>query len=111
MGGTDPLHCTALGKAHLAYFPFAEVRELMRIHGMPRVTEHTLNTISALKADLEETRARGYAIDDQESMLGGYCVAAPILNGTRASVSCNEHRRPIRTAEQGTRNYRFSGVA
>lgn len=80
VGGTDPLHCTALGKAHLAYLPFAEVRELMRIHGMPRVTEHTLNTMSALKADLEETRARGYAIDDQESMLGGYCVAAPILN-------------------------------
>ena len=48
---------------------------------MPRITEHTLNTITALKTDLEEIRARGYAIDDQESMLGGYCVAAPILNG------------------------------
>ena len=53
----------------------------MRFTACQRVTEHTLNTITALKADLEETRARGYAIDDQESMLGGYCVAAPILNG------------------------------
>jgi DNA-binding IclR family transcriptional regulator len=79
VGGTDPLHCTALGKAHLAYLPFAAVRELIRLHGMQRVTEHTLSTITALKADLEDTRERGYAIDDQESMLGGYCVAAPIL--------------------------------
>jgi DNA-binding IclR family transcriptional regulator len=80
VGGTDPLHCTALGKAHLAYLPFTEVRELMRVHGMPRVTEHTLSTITALRADLEVTRRRGYAIDDQESMLGGYCVASPILD-------------------------------
>ena len=81
VGGTDPLHCTALGKAHLAYLPFAEVRELLKIYGMPRVTAHTLDTLSALKTDLEKTRERGHAIDDQESMLGGYCVAVPILNG------------------------------
>ncbi len=87
VGGTDPLHCTALGKAHLAYLPFAEVRELMRVHGMSRVTEHTLNTITALKADLEETRTRGYAVDDQESMLGGYCVAAPILNEKKHPIA------------------------
>ena len=42
VGGTDPLHCTALGKAHLAFLPFAEVRDLLKIHGMPKVTEHTL---------------------------------------------------------------------
>lgn len=80
VGGTDPLHCTALGKAHLAYLPFEEARDLLRTYGMPRATEHTLTTLSALKADLEKTRARGYAIDDQESMLGGFCVAIPILN-------------------------------
>jgi IclR family KDG regulon transcriptional repressor len=81
VGGTDPLHCTALGKAHLAYLPYTEVRELLKTYGMPRVTEHTLDSLSALKADLEKTRERGYAIDDQESMLGGYCVAVPILDG------------------------------
>jgi IclR family acetate operon transcriptional repressor len=83
VGGTDPLHCTALGKAHLAYLPFAGVRELMRVQGMAKITDHTINTINALKTDLEATRARGYAIDDQESMLGGYCVAAPILEEGR----------------------------
>lgn len=80
VGGTDPLHCTALGKAHLAFLPYDEARDLLRAYGMPRATEHTLTTLSALKADLEKTRARGYAIDDQESMLGGFCVAVPILD-------------------------------
>jgi len=87
VGGTDPLHCTALGKAHLAYLPFAEVRELLKIYGMPRVTAHTLDTLSALKTDLEKTRERGHAIDDQESMLGGYCVAVPILNGAGQPIA------------------------
>src|ERR1700704_2406317 len=36
VGGTDPLHCTALGKAHLAYLPYTEVREILKIYGMPR---------------------------------------------------------------------------
>src|SRR3954447_4670484 len=79
VGGTDPLHCTALGKAHLAFLPFAEVRDLLRTYGMPRITEYTFETVSALKADLEKARERGYAIDNQESMLGGFCVAVPIL--------------------------------
>ena len=87
VGGTDPLHCTALGKAHLAYLPYAEVKELLKIYGMPRVTEHTLDTLSALKTDLEKTRERGYAIDDQESMLGGYCVAVPILDGDEHPIA------------------------
>lgn len=86
VGGTDPLHCTALGKAHLAFLPFPEVRDLVKIHGMPKVTEHTLHTLTALRADLETTRDRGYAIDHQESMLGGFCVAAPILNGSGRPV-------------------------
>ena len=87
VGGTDPLHCTALGKAHLAFLPFAEVRDLLKIHGMPKVTEHTLHTLAALKADLETIRARGYAIDPQESMLGGFCIAAPILDGNGRPVA------------------------
>lgn len=87
VGGTDPLHCTALGKAHLAYLPFAEVKELLRTYGMPKITDHTLHTLNALKADLEKTRERGYAIDDQESMLGGYCVAAPILDSEERPVA------------------------
>jgi IclR family transcriptional regulator, KDG regulon repressor len=99
VGGTDPLHCTALGKAHLAYLPYTQVRELLKIYGMPRVTEHTLETLSALRADLEKTRERGYAIDDQESMLGAYCVAAPILD-------LNEH--PIAAMSIAAPNVRLN---
>ncbi len=87
IGGSDPLHCTALGKAHLAYVAFAEARQLLRSYGLPKLTDHTITSLSALKAELERTRERGYAIDAQESMLGGYCVAAPILDQRERPVA------------------------
>ena len=80
VGGRDPLHCTALGKVHLAHLPPPEVRRLMREYGMPRLTPNTITTLTALKTELDEIRARGYAIDREESMLGAFCVAVAILD-------------------------------
>ncbi|MGH9449859.1 MAG: IclR family transcriptional regulator [Terriglobia bacterium] len=80
VGACDYLHSSALGKAHLAYLPSQEVRELLRKHGMPQQTEHTITTLSALKPELDATRARGYALDRQEGVLEGFCIAVPILN-------------------------------
>jgi IclR family transcriptional regulator, KDG regulon repressor len=87
IGGSDFLHSTALGKAHLAYLPAEEVRSLLKQHGMPRQTEHTFTTINAIKKELETVRANGYALDREESMLGAFCVAAPILNSGESPIA------------------------
>jgi DNA-binding IclR family transcriptional regulator len=87
VGGRDHLHCTALGKAHLAFMPFEEVRQLLRQHGMPRLTAKTITSVTALRKDLDATRQRGYSIDDEESMLGAFCVGAPILNAAGRPVA------------------------
>ncbi|MGH9407105.1 MAG: IclR family transcriptional regulator [Terriglobia bacterium] len=84
VGARDHLHSSALGKAHLAHLPSAEVRRLLRKQGMPPQTEHTITTLSALKPELDATRARGYALDRQESVLSGFCIAVPILNSDRS---------------------------
>lgn len=81
VGARDYVHSTALGKAHLAYLPANEVRQILRKHGMPQQTEYTITSLSALKPELEATRSRGYALDGQESLLAGFCLAVPILNG------------------------------
>jgi IclR family acetate operon transcriptional repressor len=76
-------HSTAVGKAILANTPPEDVRALVTRTGMPRRTEHTLTTPDTLLAELERTRARGYALDEQEQELGVRCVAVAVTGAPR----------------------------
>jgi DNA-binding IclR family transcriptional regulator len=74
------LHCTALGKAILAYLPEERVREIVDTHGLPSRTETTITDEDALRDELDSIRERGYAYDEEERLAGLRCVAAPIKN-------------------------------
>jgi DNA-binding IclR family transcriptional regulator len=87
VGGSDYLHCTALGKAHLAFLPARQAAALFKKSGMPRVTARTLTTASAMKVELARIRKAGYAVDHEESMLGAFCVGVPILDRNGAPIA------------------------
>ncbi len=72
-----PASCTATGKVLLSTLPDARIRELYRGGKLPRLTRHSRPSLKALLEDLAETRARGYAIDDQETREGMMCIGAP----------------------------------
>lgn len=95
IGGTDPLHSTALGKAQLAFLAQDEVRGLMKQWGMKKYTEHTITSISALQTELKRIRSTGYAVDNQESMLGAFCVAVPILQTAQRPVGAISIAGPV----------------
>jgi IclR family KDG regulon transcriptional repressor len=78
IGARFPAHCTAIGKAVLAYLPAGEVETILRNCGMPRFTPSTLTRLADLQADLRQVRQRGYAIDNQELERGLKGVAAPV---------------------------------
>ena len=85
-----PAYATALGKMLMAR---ADERTLARILDAPRrrLTAKTLVDEGALLDDLEQTRVRGYAVDDEESTEGVRCFAVAL--GTRApfthAISCS----------------------
>lgn len=79
-GGRVLMHGSAIGKAMLASMPPGALGAVLQRHGLPRLTERTIDTPSRLRLHLEEVRARGYAIDDEEYAPGMRCVAAPILD-------------------------------
>ena len=79
IGHTEPLHSSGLGKAILAYLPETEVKDVLKGIDLKRTTHNTLTTATALRADLQSTRERGFAIDDEEGIIGIRCVACPIL--------------------------------
>jgi IclR family acetate operon transcriptional repressor len=79
VGAVNPLYCTGLGKALLAFSPQPLIDQVCA-GPLPRRTDKTLTTSKALLKDLALIRERGYSIDDVENEPGIRCVGAPILN-------------------------------
>lgn len=73
----DALHCTALGKAILAGMPAEKAEKLVGERFSPR-TDRTILSWPALRDDLDQVRAEGYAVDDEENEVGGRCIAVAI---------------------------------
>lgn len=79
IGSRGPLHCTAVGKAILAWQPEEAVAEVVAA-GLPERTRHTITDPAKFRAELAGIRRRGYAVDDRENEPEVRCVAAPIFN-------------------------------
>ena len=79
-GDLAPPHCTASGKAILAWLPDAELQRWFREQKLPSYTSHTRTTPRELLPHLRRIRSQGYALDDEEYVSGVRCVAAPILD-------------------------------
>ena len=73
VGGRQPAHCTAVGKAMLAYRD-----EDAPVDLAVRKTRYSIATGSQLAVELSRVRAHGVAFEREESLLGFGCVAAPI---------------------------------
>ncbi|MBB5514130.1 IclR family acetate operon transcriptional repressor [Rubricella aquisinus] len=86
-GTRGPMHSSGIGKALLAEMPRAEVEKIFQRKGLPEFTAKTITAPGALFANLEETHARGWALDDEERYLGMRCVAAPIFNAHGEAIA------------------------
>jgi sugar lactone lactonase YvrE/DNA-binding IclR family transcriptional regulator len=87
IGRRAPLHCTAGGKALLAFAQPHEQRAILDRIRLDRFTDRTLTEEGALVADLALARARGYAISLEEHVSGVSSVAAPIFDHTGRAVA------------------------
>lgn len=79
IGSRGALHCGGAAKAILAYMDEAD-QERALLMPMPSFTATTITTASALRQEIARIRQRGYAIDNQEIVMGVFCVSVPILD-------------------------------
>ena len=75
IGASNPVHCTSVGKAILAFLPPERAAEVLKRIRFERTTQRTIATPEALRTELEKTRRRGYAVDDEELEEGLRCIA------------------------------------
>ncbi|AGT08896.1 IclR family transcriptional regulator [Paracoccus aminophilus] len=88
VGTKNDWHTSSLGKSILAHLPAARTDALVGAAPYLAYTAHTLKDGAALHADLARVRTTGYAVDDEETVLGGRCIGAAILDadGTPAGA-------------------------
>jgi DNA-binding IclR family transcriptional regulator len=107
IGVRAPLHCTAVGKAILAFFTDKQVDQMIKAMGLPRFTKNTITDRHRLDKEMIETRRLGYAVDDAEHEEGMRCIGAPIHNheaAVMASISVSgpsQRMTPERDKEVG----------
>jgi len=87
VGARAPLHVTAVGKLYLAGDSTSAVADYARRTGLPGLTLNSLTTLPALERELARIRSKGIAFDNEEIEPGLRCIAAPVLDDSRALVA------------------------
>jgi len=87
VGITNPVYCTSMGKAMLAFQPEKSIEQVIAKIRFTPFTHKTLRSPEALLKSLERVRRRGYAIDDEEIEVGVRCIGAPIFNEDHEPVA------------------------
>ncbi len=99
VGEHSPLHCTAVGKALLAFQPEGQRAELISQLKFERFTDYTLTDASALEIDLANVRVRGYSLSDREEFLQICGIAAPIRDSQGHIAAAVSLWTPIEQAD------------
>ncbi|WP_341864352.1 HTH-type transcriptional regulator BhcR [Gymnodinialimonas sp. 57CJ19] len=86
-GTLSPMHASGIGKALLAQMSDDRLSRLIATAPLDQFTARTLTEPATLRADLEATRDRGFAFDDEEKNEGMRCIAAPVFDLNQEAVA------------------------
>ncbi len=78
-GNTVPAYTSALGKAILAHLSESALGDYLDAVPLTRRTELTITDEAVLRAELDQIRHQGFAVDRGEDILANCCLGAPIL--------------------------------
>lgn len=79
IGAKLPIHCTALGKAIMAFLPKEKREVILQDFYFERKTKNTITDKKAFEEELKKIEKKGYSIDNEEFEEGLRCVAVPLF--------------------------------
>ncbi len=79
-------HAAAAGKVLTAYGE-PKLRERCIAQGLKQLTKKTISSEKKFLSDMRKIPKQGYALDDEEYMIGGRCFAAPVFDYTGNAVA------------------------
>ncbi|MBI2903591.1 MAG: IclR family transcriptional regulator [Candidatus Methylomirabilis oxyfera] len=87
LGQRLPAHCTAAGKAQLAFESVDRLQLLFKDKPLRKLTDNTITSPDALRGHLREVARLGFATDNEEFELGVRCLAAPVKDYSKKVVA------------------------
>jgi DNA-binding IclR family transcriptional regulator len=111
--GSIPAHCTSLGKMILSQLEPDELRALYPQERLDQLTARSISSRRALEQELGLARRRGFAVSDQELLLGvtSVAVALPGLGGVRYGVAAALPARRMTPSARGGAVRALTGAA
>ncbi len=79
VGSNIPLFAGAVGKVFLACMEQEQVNRIITSKGLPRFTANSIVDAELYQKELKQVREKGYAVDDEEYILGVRAVASPLV--------------------------------
>jgi DNA-binding IclR family transcriptional regulator len=79
VGSTIPLFAGAVGKVFLASMEQEQASRIIKSKGLPRFTENSIVDPELYYKELKQVREKGYAVDDEEYIMGVRAVASPLM--------------------------------
>jgi DNA-binding IclR family transcriptional regulator len=80
IGMRVPAFCSSLGKCLLARLSGDELDHIYFHHKLEAYTPNSLTNLADLKRHLRQVRQQGWAMDNEEYILGNRCIAAPVYD-------------------------------
>lgn len=95
IGKRERIHSTALGKALLADLPAEDISHFVQGYEFLPITPKSITRPREFIREIEVTKQRGFAIDDEENEIGGRCVAAAVRDYLGEAIAAVSLSVPI----------------
>lgn len=93
IGDAERMHTTAAGKVMLAHCPESLFDQVL-MTGLPAVTPKTITNPDKLRAEVKRVRSSGWALDNEECVIGIRALAAGVFGRGGALEGCISIRGP-----------------
>lgn len=103
VGSKNPIYCTSLGKAILAYSDEETRQQVTGRIRFRKKTEYTIQNKESLAEELDKVRKQGYALDARELEEHMECVGAPVFGADGSvlgAISASSLYKPTEDYEQ-----------
>lgn len=86
VGQRSQLYATSAGKAIISTYQDEEIKALWGEMNIRAFTPNTLINFDDFMKEIYITRQRGFALDNEESELGLFCVGTPLVNSSHKAI-------------------------